>query len=380
MAQSIQQILAARNLIGRITDIVNGVPDDILPPGFLTSTKTTEGDRGEYLRVSGTRQVATVQRYGSAARHTEPVGIGTTPVKLLHTFEEFSHDPTVLQLLISESGDGSMLRQQLGRETVQRQIDVFGTRFKNLRVSAVYSALATGGIAFDVHGNLLPPDSSTKLIDSTAAFAINFGVPTGNTGSLDVFGTGALLTNWKYDSSTNKTPGILKQLKKVKKAARKLTGFPITHAFYGENIADYIVNDPSIQAMIKGSSKIAEEAATAEIPESIGKLKWIPMDQAFFVDAAGVAKDWLDPDAIVFTPDPSTEWWEFMSGTYPVPRSIQLASDLDQALGNFQQVSGPFSFANISINPPSLQHFAGDTFLPVLKNPNAIFIAKVPTS
>jgi hypothetical protein len=370
MAETLQQILGARNLIGRITDIVNGVPEDLLPSGFLTANRTTEGDRGEYLRIEGTRQTSTISRYGAPARNQEPIGIKNTPVKLLHAFETFNHDPTVLQLLISESGNGSMMRQQLGRETVERQIEVFGTRFKNLRMSAVYSALAIGKISYDSSGNLVPPASQSGAFQT-----IDFGVPAGNQGQLNVFGGGNLLTNW-----TATTPNILKQLKAVKKAARKLTGFPITHAFYTESIPSYIANDPVISNIIKGSSRIAEQTISAEIPEAVGNLNWLPIDQAFFVDQNMTAQDWFTDPMVVFTPDPNVEWWEFIEGTYPVPRSIQLAADLEAALGNFQQVAGPFSFASININPPSLAHYAGDTFLPVIKNPKAVFIATIPTS
>jgi len=176
MAGTIQEILASRNLIGRVVDIVNGVPEDILPKGFLTANRTTEGDRGEYLRVAGTRQTSTISRYGSPAKDVAPVGIGSTPVKLLHSFETFSHDPTVLNLLIEETGTG-LVRQQMAKETINRQLDIFGQRFRNLRISAVMSALTTGGIAFDASGNLLPPDSSSGLINSSAAWSINFGVP-----------------------------------------------------------------------------------------------------------------------------------------------------------------------------------------------------------
>ena len=170
------------------------------------------------------------------------------------------------------------------------------------------------------------------------------------------------------------------QLKAVKKAGRKLTGHPITHAFYGVNIPGYIANDPVLQSIIRGSQRVAEEAITAEIPSSVGNLKWYPIDQAFFVDQSGNYQDWAGDNTIVFTPDPSTDWWEVIEGTYPVPRSIQLANDMGAVLGNLQQVAGPFSYAQVTTNPVSLQHFAGDTFLPILKNPAAIFIATVPTS
>ena len=129
-----------------------------------------------------------------------------------------------------------------------------------------------------------------------------------------------MLTNWLYGAG-NITPNILGQLKAVKKAARKLTGYPITHAFYGMNIPGYVANDPVLQTIIRGSQRVAEEAITAEIPSSVGNLKWMPLDQAFFVDQNGTARTGPATNTIVFTPDPSTDWWEIIEGTYPVPRS-----------------------------------------------------------
>ena len=160
-----------------------------MPPGFLTANRTTEGDRGEYLRVAGTRQTSTVSRYGSPAKDVAPVGIGSTPVKLLHSFESFTHDPTILNLLIEETGTG-LVRQQMARETINRQLEVFGTRLQQPpRFLGLFGAhhrrhrLRQGG---------QPAASAehTRLNTSTSAYYVNFGVPSGNTGSLSVFGTG----------------------------------------------------------------------------------------------------------------------------------------------------------------------------------------------
>jgi hypothetical protein len=387
MADTLQDILASRNLIGRVVDVVNGVPEKILPPAFATATRTTEGNRGEYLRVAGTRQTATVCRYGAPAANIAPAGIGQTPVTLLHSFESFPHDPTTLLLLIEESGTG-LVRQQMAKETINRQLDVFGQRFKNLRISSIFSALATGGIGFDSKGNLLPPDTGTALINSGAAYAVNFGVPVGNTGKINPFGAttggsdgaGNTFANWVYNPNTNPTPNILNQLLLLQEQAVEFTGYPLEYAFYGKNIPRYIANDPVLQSIIRGSSKVAEQTLLATIPDSVGGLKWVQANTAHYYDQNGIMRKWIGDNTIVFTPAPSTDWWEVIEGTYPVPRSIQLANDMAAVLGNIQQVAGPFSYAQITTNPVSLQHFAGDTFLPILKNPNVVFIANVPTS
>jgi len=388
MADTLRDILGAPNLIGRIEDIVNGVPDDLLPQGFLKAERTTIGDRAEYVRVAGTRQTATVSRYGAPSRNVAPAGVGRTPVTLLHAIESFNHDPTTLNLLIAEDQDqtrnpDTLLRQQMARETIQRQLDVFNTRFANLRVSAVYSVLGTGGIAFDASGNLLPP-SATMGANSNAVDPINFGVPVGNTCNggtsyqLSPFGTN-IMQNWCYNSN-NPTPNILGQLKKIKKAARKLTGHKLKYAFYAENIPGLIAMDPVLQAIIRGSQRVAEETITAEVPASVGQLDWRPIDQAFFVDQNGNVNDWYDPNMIVFTPEPDPSWWEVIEGTYTVPRSIQLAADLEAVLGNIQQVAGPFGYSQITTDPTGLKHIGGDTFLPILKNAAAIMQVVVPNN
>ena len=96
-------------------------------------------------------------------------------------------------------------------------------------------------------------------------------------------------------------------------------------------------------------------------------------------ETASVA-EWFGGDDIVFTPDPSPEWWEVKEGTYPVPVAFNITGDMMQQIQSLRQAAGAFSYCVLVDDPVSIKHMAGDTFLPVLKVPAAIFRATVKFS
>ncbi len=365
---TLQQVLNPLTLVGLIQDVVRGVPSDLLPKAFVRPNRTVDGVLATYNRVEGTRQLARLVQYGGASKARGQQGISKQPVTLLHTFEHQNHDPTVLVNLLSED---SPTRQDMGRQTVARQVQEFGQLFRNLRMSCVYSVLASGAIYYDDDGYLLP--------GPTGAFeTVDFGVPAGNQGTLDPLGTGHPILN---ESWSDPTKDLSQQIRELKKAAIKLTGYKLAHAFYGENIPSYFYKNSVIQAAIHGSAVLAEQVARGiEVPAGLMNLQWHPIYEAFYSKADGTLVDWYDPDTIVFTPEPGPEWWEVIEGTYPVPASPSYAADAESAIDNLRQVAGPFSYAKVTDDPAGILHYAGDTFLPVLKVPKAVYIAKVPTA
>jgi hypothetical protein len=56
-----------------------------------------------------------------------------------------------------------------------------------------------------------------------------------------------------------------------------------------------------------------------------------------------------------------------------VPRSIDVAGDALTAVNNLSIVYGKFSYGVPTHDPVGVKHYAGDTFLPLLKVPSAIF-------
>jgi len=365
MAADIQSVIGARNLIGLIQGVVSGVPADVMPPAFLSANRSVEGATGEYTRVEGTRKTARLVQYGAPSVKRGLQGISEVPIKLLHTFEHQHHTAATLLNLQAED---SPAKQARGKQTIARQVKEFGTLFRNLRVSAVYSAFAKGAIYFDGDGNLLPSSSG-------AMTTVNFQVPAGNQSQLNVFGSGDVL-NANWDTAAT---DLHAQMRALHKAARKLTGYPLRYAFYGENIPGYIYANTTAQAFITGVPSLSEQAAKATIPNGLFGFNWVPVDEAFFVDKDDAYQDWFGADQIVFTPAPSPDWYEFVEGSYLIPRSLNLTKDASAALGQVEEVTGAFSYATLEDDPTGIKHLAGDTFLPIVKVPDAIFNATVPT-
>jgi len=365
MAKTLQQILGGRNLTGVIQGIKAGVPDDLLPAAFMSPTRTVEGEYGTYTKVEGTRQTARIAQYGSPSQQRQLKGISEVSIKLIHTIESIYHKPAVLMNLTHVQDDQ---KQRLGEQEIARRTAEFKRLFSNLRLASVYSLLARGAIYFDAEGNLLPDATGAQV-------TVDFGVPAGNKDQLDVFGDGNPIISASW--ATAETP-IHKQISALKKASRQLTGYPIRHAFYGANVLDYLLGNTKLKELIHNSSALREQAAGGEVPTGLLGLQWHPVNEAFYVDADEVCQDFFGADTVVFTPEPTPDWYELVEGTYPVPTDVgSVSADGEAAVESVSVEAGMFSYAVVTADPVAIKHVAGDTFLPVLKVPKALFIAKV---
>jgi hypothetical protein len=363
MSTTLDQVIGGQNLTGVIQGVTTGVPN-VFPAGFYQVDKTVDGDTGEYTRVDGTRATARIAAYGSPSQQRHLKSISKVPVKLIHTIESIYFRPSVLVNLTEYSSPD---KQQLGIVEVTRQTREFRRLFDNLRVATLTQMLFTGQIYFDGAGNLLP--SSTG-----AAVTVDFGVPDGNQDQLNVFGSGAII-DASWDSATTT---IATQVQNLRKASRKLTGYPLAHAFYGQNVLDYLLNNNNVKELINRNIVLNAAAAQSDIPSPLFGLNWHPAYEAFFEDQNGVNQDLVGPDQVLFTPEPSTDWVGWLEGTYPVPTTVgQINVDAAASTGNVRTVAGMFSYGQVMADPVTIKQVAGDTFLPVLKVPKSIFIATV---
>ena len=363
MAKTLAQLIGYSALTGVIQSPKGGIPADILPPQFTTVTERVLGNQAKYFRVEGNRQTARIAQYGSPSQRREMKGISEVPVVLAHSHEHQFHQVSILNQL--KSPDPTV--QSLGEQNIANQIRNFNDGFNNLRLAMIYSTLCSGKIYADSSGNLLPSSSGAQL-------TVDFSVPSGNLNQLDVFGGGAIIGASWATAGTD----IAGDVKAVKKAALKKTGYPIKHCFYGENILGYLAGNTALKNIITGNPAFSAAFGQNEIPNGFLGLNWHPIDQAFFEDNANAFQDFAAGDAAIFTPDPDPSWWGVIEGSYEVPTNIgTLTSDAMTAAQIFQTVYGKFSYGKVSEDPAGIKHVAGDTVLPVLKVPGAIFIADV---
>jgi hypothetical protein len=369
VARALEQILGYVYLTGLIEAIKTGIPD-LLPPAFYNTKSQTVKDQGLYTRTEGRRTLARRVEYGAPAVERELQTIGTLPVKLVHQFEFINLKVTDYMSLRNYTDYN---QQNLGLQEIDRQAVQFRTLFDNSEKAAIYSMLANGNIWFDSKGNLLPSSSG-------AAVTVNYGVQSYNQGQLqDVFGSTILDLGWQ-----NATANIPYHIAKIRKTSRERTGYEIENCFYGVEVPNLLANNTLVQSFLSrsaardGRSPGMEYLETGEIPQGLFKIKnWIPMGEAFYVDASGNTQEFWGADLCVFTPSIDSAIYEFMQGTYPAPRSFQPAASLAQAVGSFEMILGMGSYAVPIMNPMTAQLFYFNTYLPIWKVPDALFQATV---
>ena len=359
MSKPLQQILGGANMTGVIQSVKSGLPN-LLPAGFTTPTRKVVGNTARYRKVDGNRELARLVQYGAPAALVGRRGVTETAVSLLHSFESIQHDPLVLQNLTRLDSEEL---QALAVDEIDRQSMEFKRRFENLRLCAIYSALSDGKLWFDAGGNLL-------FTSAGAAVTVDYGVPAGNRDQLG----GIIGASWGVAGTD-----LIGDVQAIKKAALQTTGYPLAHAFYGANVPGYLANNTAAKAYITGTPALATQSYTSgEIPAGFAGLKWHPVYAAFGVDGAGTVTEFFGADTVVFTPEPSPDWWELIEGSYLVPTSIgKISEDPASSAASLSMQFGMFSYAKVTDNPVTVEHFAGDTFLPVLKVPAAVYIADV---
>ena len=203
---------------------------------------------------------------------------------------------------------------------------------------------------------------------------VDFAVPAANQGQLNWDGNGDIIDASWATAGTD----IIGHMNKVQIAARLTTGYPIARAFYGGAILDYLLTNTKLKEFLNRNPAIQGSLVAGAIPDGLFGLKWAPIGQAFFQDQNGANQLWFGDDHIVFTPEPAPDWFEWVEGSYQIPTQLGgvYAGGLDAA-NAFAKVYGMFSFASVESDPAGIKHNCGDTMLPVLKVPRAIWIADV---
>lgn len=364
---ALQDVLGAPQLCGTIQETTTGIPD-VFPPGFWPDGKVVDKDTGSYIRVRGQRQNSRITKYGGPAQNRQMQDVEDVPFICYHSVETIEIPAADFRGLIRKDSAGSnLLIDEKGADEVSRQIRQARTAMDNLRTSAKTSAFFQGAIWWNNKGSLLASSSG-------AVTTASFGIPAGNQGQLNVFGTGAIISQPWSNAATN----IEQQVIGVKQAATRLTGYPIKYAFYGKNIPTYMVTNNTLNSFfVRNGSANPQYLATGDIPNPCLGLTWVPAYESFFDDANGNPQSLVGDDDVVFTPFPSMDWHEQVQGKYDIPGNAMLGRTGMDLLADMDVATGMFMYCNLELNPIRIQFVYGDTTLSILKNPLAIFQSKV---
>lgn len=363
MSVSLLDVLAAPSLCGVIQGTKTGIPN-VFPPGFYAIDKAVNKDTGEYTRVNGTRTTARIAAYGSPSRARNLKGLTVCPVKLLHAPEHINLNLPDFRGLLQKD---SLVIDEKGVQEIGRQVRDARQNLDNLRVGALTEALFKGAIYFDDEGNLLPSSSG-------ASITTDFAIPAGNKDQLNALGGGNIISaSWATTSTDIHTHVV-----SLKQAAGRLTGYPLRHAFYGKNVPDMLVSNTTLKDFfVQNSMANTQFLSTGDIPNPLLGLSWHPAYEAFFEDADGNYQSPVGDNQVVFTPEPSVDWIGWLEGTVDIPTRLSVSSDAVEALSSVRSQQGMFAYATLETDPVRIKMVYGDTFLPVIKVPSAVFIATV---
>lgn len=351
----LQQLMGSRELSSAINTPSGGLPNGF-PPGFFTRTRKIRGAAASWKQYPNTRVAASIGTYGGSSKNVDNAGFSTRSAVAIHSFESQQFGQDVFNTLDGVGGGAD----EMGIAELQRQTADFRRRFVNLRIHALQSTLALGAI-YKAGGTVLPTSSG-------ATETIDMGVPANNKGTCN----GIIGTKWDQPTAT-----VLTDIDELQAAQVKAGNPPLRYAYYGQGVPEALINNPAIAKLIAGSNSLADGFASG-IPDAL-KMKWLPVGSMFHESAAGVQTDMFSK-LCVFTPDPlEGDWYEMLEGSYSVPSAPGMAADAASLAANLETRYGMFSYAEFSKDPVGIKQYAGDTFLPVLKVPSAVFIATVLT-
>lgn len=360
---SLKDVLGAPQLIGSFETVKTGIPD-VFPPEFYNVDNNVEGDKGSYFQVQGQRQLAEIAAYGSPSTTTQMKGVTEIPVILLHVVKNLSLPMTKFMGLIKKDSAGSnLLIDEKGVQEISRHIKNSVQLVRNLKIALLTQLLTLGNNYFDAQGRMLPSSSGAKTTAPS-------GIASANIGNLTSVLSGS--TAWN-----NPAADIEDQLVQLSQLAMDNSGYDLTYAFYGRNIPKYLAGNPKMAAYLARNPGANDRYLKNSGIAPIGNLTWLPGYTSSFrtqnADGTETTNRLIGDDDIVFTPAPSSSWLGWINGSYPVPKTIDVARDGMDVLSNVDVVYGDFMYAQVMTDPVSIKLVYGTTTIPSVKVPTAVY-------
>lgn len=357
MAKPLEMIMGSIPMTTAAQTVTRGIPTK-LPPAFYRVTRRVRGNQVAYQTRAGGRAAAKLVQYGAPSVLVGGSAPSEAAAVLIHSFE---HERYPMQML-NNLRSGDPMLQQMAQDDIDAKTGDFMERYNTLRVAAIGSLLGNGRIWFDGNGEFLPTSAG-------AVTTLNAGIPANNLNQLN----GIIAASWALAGTD-----IISHITNLKKVALQTTGMPLKHVFYGSNIPGYLAANTAIKSYLTAAPALAQALyTTGEIAPGFMGLEWHPVYESFTVSAGGTLSETYGGDYVGFTPEPSPAWYEFVEGSYLVPSSVEVQPTVQAAMANLREVTGKFSYGTVAHDPVGIVHYAGDTFVPIIKNPAAIYIADV---
>lgn len=252
-----------------------------------------------------------------------------------------------------------------GENYIMRQKRYMAERVANM-IEFQTAAMMRGSYSFDQQGDEL------RQGFSGGEETINFQIPAGNTGQLDILGSGAIITASWATAGTD----IPAHIMSINDAASALTGMGIEHAIVNGRTMQYFLNNTKIAGQAGTANTVYEVYNRVGPAEYSIRLKSIPWLQFHVIDyklriwngSAYVLTSLIADDQVTFMPTPSPSWVQYCNGGETVTEG-------PNGVRAFRY--GAYFYGYATWEPSGWNLCAIHNGFPMLYNPNAILNADV---
>src|ERR1700728_2112859 len=195
---SIQALLGAPNMCGVIV-LTKPLQDPFIDPAFGYVDKVCNGNVGQYIQYTDARETARISNYGGPSQNQQLRELGTVSFTIPWISNNIQLNPATYLSIIAYD---NLERQEMGIMEVKRQVAATGEYVNNWFKIAKSAMLFNNGFTWDSQGNFVPPGGSGAINTN----GMNYGVPVGNQGQLDIFQTGNPVISTTWNNPLAKIP------------------------------------------------------------------------------------------------------------------------------------------------------------------------------
>ncbi|HTN77001.1 MAG TPA: major capsid protein [Pirellulaceae bacterium] len=314
MSQSTATVLAPKTILQAISqlELPGTTLQNLFGWGFNGQNRLRQTGRAfSYDVIDHTRKIATARVPGQSANRQKPQKVRNITGFFPRSAETIS---LLDEDLLNRRRIGGQLDEldEQGESYLTRQEAYLGQRFANL-VEFQTAAMLRGRYTFDSQGDdLLHGFSGGEQV-------VDFLVPDGNRGQLDMLGAGEILDADWATASTD----IPLHLQKINAAMVQLTGLALSHVVLTGVGWQRVINNTKVQTLGGSANVVYEALQRVGAGEFTAVLRAIPWVTFHVVDYGLETWDGtneafnklIQDDYAAFLPEPSPRWAQYLEGS-----------------------------------------------------------------
>jgi hypothetical protein len=373
MAVSLEQLLSSHvitRVISRIKTPQSALQSwfGMLPGG--PNVNPVGGRRTGWDIFDRTRLLAKGRAPGTGPASSAPQVIGHVLATIYRSHEKILlQDERLFRTRPLGRGWGEV--DVMGQRYVAAQQAMLAQKFYNVREFMI-SRMLRGGFYLHAVGNddLLPSDVATGSL-----MTVDYRVPSGNKGRLDMLGEGNILdTTWSAANTD-----IPKHLFSINRAFEQLHGRPLRHVWLNSKMFAHVLNNNAVKGLSGTANVVFSEWAASPYTSAEGVpdtghtvvlrglpwLTWHVYDAGLEVwNGSTFAFTQFFPDNYAaFLPDPGNDWVELHEGSEIVRENL-----MDPGTERY----GLFGWSEPTTQPAGFELIMVDNCLPALYVPKCV--------